>query len=467
MQKSRLWQLFEHLSTEELSELARFVHSPYFNQRKVVAWLFDLLHDCRVHLRILPDKAFLHRKLFPGQAYLDKRVRNAMSLLLQQIEQYLAIRSFQSNEQQFSLHIVRAYRERNLERHFHTAFKKSEHQHLQAPFRNAEFHQMDYQLEEERYLWLSRQNRSEELNLQQFSDDLDLSFLAQKLRQACLLLSHQAVYSTSYDFGLLSVIIERIPQGDYLDYPAIALYYYCYLALTQSDQEEHFHRFKTLLVEESEKFAMTEMLDLYLLATNYCIRRMNRGEKAFARIGLDIYREGLQKEILTSKGYLSRFTYRNIVTKALVCGEYDWVEQFMIQYKDQLAVEHRESTFSFNFARLEYERLNYNKALELLLQSDYKDLLLSLSAKTLASKVYYKLEAFDLLTSHIEAMQTFIRRKTQLTYHQENYLNYLSFLRKLIELPTWNKAAREQLKKQVELTPALAERQWLMGELEV
>ena len=140
----------------------------------------------------------------------------------------------------------------------------------------------------------------------------------------------------------------------------------------------------------------------------------------------------------------------------------EWVERFVHQYRPFLKEEHREGLFSFNLARLEYQRRDLGKALQLLQRAEYKDLLLNLAAKTLQLKIFYELQEFDLLESHLQAIRTFIRRKKVMGYHRENYLNTVHFTQKLLETNLFDKNAKATLRREIEDTKALAEKEWLM-----
>ena len=124
------------------------------------------------------------------------------------------------------------------------------------------------------------------------------------------------------------------------------------------------------------QFPPEETRDLYLLAINYCIKRLNEGHQRYAWEGLELYKEGLHQDILISNGLISRFSYRNIVAMGLVAEDFSWVASFISNYRSYLPKAHRESMFSFNMARLEYHRKHYDSALQLLQKSEYKDLLL-------------------------------------------------------------------------------------------
>ncbi len=465
MQKSRLFEVFSSIADKELRVVGKFVRSPYFNQRDHVVKLFDYLVLCRKEFRIIPTKEQAFRALFPDRPFDDHKLRLSMSLLLKTIERFLCCRQFFGNEVQSKITLASAYRSMNLPRHFQQTCKDVQQLQSNHPWRNADFYNNQYQLELEQYFFSSTKKRMEAHNLQQVSDTLDTAYLAMKLRHACLSLAHQAVYKTDYHFGLLPALLSHIEGQNLLDVPAIAVYYHCYHALTDPSQVAHFQMFKELIFTKGNQFPITELRDLFLLATNYCIKRMNEGEVRFAKEGLDIYKEGLRQNLLQIHGVLSRFTYQNIVTKALGTGEYAWAERFMHQYKNELEPAHRESTFSYNLARLEYERKNYDSALQLLQKSEYRDLLLNLSAKTMAMKIYYELEAFDLLFSHLDAMRIFIKRKDFIGYHQENYLNTIYFAKKILELPPGDRKAIASLKKEITGTKVVAEKNWLLEQI--
>jgi hypothetical protein len=145
--------------------------------------------------------------------------------------------------------------------------------------------------------------------------------------------------------------------------------------------------------------------------------------------------------------------------------EYKWLEYFLHEYKDKLELPYRESMFSFCLARLEYSRNNYGEALSLLQRSDYQDILLNLSAKTVMLKIFYELGEFDLLESHLGAMRTFLRRKDIIGYHKENYKNLIRFTQKLLEVKPFDAKNKDALRRDITQTKSLAERTWLMNAL--
>ncbi len=463
MQDSRLIALLRTLSRPEQRELRKVAASPFFNQRQDVPALLELLLDCINEEKPLPDKAEAHHQLYPDLPFDDHRMRMAMSFLMKIAEQYLAHKAFFADEAKVKTKLAETYRQRGLSKHFDRVVREAQEVQAGSPLRNAESFTDDYHVQMEQYRFAATASRTSAHNLQAITDSLDTAYFAQKLRQACLLLSHQAVYKADYKFGMLEEVLRYVEAQQLLGIPAIAVYYYCYRALTEPEQPDHFHQLKRLLVEEQSKFPSHEIADLYLLAINYCIRHYNQGNPAYLPDEFELYQEGLKRSYFLNNGTLSRFTYRNVVTLGLKLQAFDWVENFVNEFRERLEPKHRQPMFSFNMARLAYVRRQHGLALQLLQKSEYSDLLLNLAAKTLMLKIFYENGDYDTLDSHLSAMQKFIRRKKIMGYHRENYLNFALFLKRLIEAN--DKVALDTLREEIRAAGSVAEREWLLGEV--
>ncbi len=463
MENSRLVNLLYTLSRKELRQMQLFLASPFFNKRPEVNRLFDYLVECRHRTKVAPgkEKAF---RFVAGKSspYDDQQLRLWMSSLLKLLEKFLLYNAFFDDPIKTKIKLTDIYRQRNLHKQVERNLRELQKLQGQQPFRNADYFDNEFHIQREEYRHTSAQRRMSELNVQKMSDNLDVAYFARKLRQSCFAVTHQAVYKTEYQFGLLKEIMKYVKSQQLLHVPAIALFYHAYQTLTKPADPNHFRQFKSVLVQQGNKLPPEELGDLYIMAINFCIKQYNAGNRAYLRDELDIYRQGLQQNLFLKNGKLSRFTYRNVVTVGLVLEQFEWVEKFIYDYKNTLEKAHRESMFSFCLARLEYQRKNYGPALQLLQKSEYKDLLLNLAAKTVMLKIFYELDELTLLEAHLDAMRTFIRRKNIISYHRENYLNLIRYTRKLIETNPYDKVSTIQLHNEIESSKAIAEKGWLL-----
>ena len=460
MEKSKLAQLLLSFSKEELRDLAKFTATPFFNPRPEAAVLLQLLSKTVLKGKPLPSKTTIFQHLFKKDQFDDHRVRMAMTALLQSTEQYLAVRDFLKDKPAYQLRLSQVMKTRNLSAHANSARQNGQDALEHARIRNADFHYDFYKFKEEKFRVLLNTPNAANANLQELSNELDTAILSRKLWQACFLLSHQARYNAVCDLSFLNQLLPFAEKNLHL--PAISIYYHCYLALTRVSETQHFQAFKQHLLAHDALFPPDELRDLYILAINYCTRRYNEGDPTFLHDLFELYKIGFDQNYFLLDGVLSRFTYLNAATIGLLVQAYDWVEALIKNHQQHLELSHQESLFSFNMARLEYQRGNLGAALQLLQRAEYKETMLALAAKTIQLKIYYESDDFDLLESHLQAISAFIRRKKVMGYHRENYLNLVQFVRKLLEINPLDKKGKQLLRAVVEGTKPLAEKEWLL-----
>lgn len=179
---------------------------------------------------------------------------------------------------------------------------------------------------------------------------------------------------------------------------------------------------------------------------------------------MDFYQEVLTKEYLLQNGVLSRFTYTNIVSVALQIDMSDWAEKFIEEWTPRLERRYRERMFSFNRAKIAYHTKDFDAAIPLLQRANYHDLLLNLGARTLLLKIYYELDEFDLLQSHLDAFSSYLRRKDGLAYHRTNYRNLIRYTNRLLNLNSMDKVAVQSFRESVENEEILTEKAWLLSQ---
>jgi len=364
------------------------------------------------------------------------------------------------------LPLAKGYRKKGLGKHFERTLRNIEKKQKAENIHSAEFHEDEYQVEWEKYQYISSGRRTENFNLQAISDKMDVAYISRKLRHACFSLSHQAVFKTEYKIGFLSEILNEVKSSQELQsLPAIQLYYYCFLALNEKEGEAHFVRFQKALFEKANQLPKNEQRNLFLLAINYGIRQINIGQAQYDRPTLELYSMALEKDLMLQNSRLSHFAFNNIVAIGVRIGETDWVEKFIHEYKKSLERKHRNVSVSLGLARLEHGRKNYREALLLLQKSDYKDFINNIIAKTLQLKIYFETDEMEVLEAHLRNMKNYIRRKRAFGYHRENYLNIIRYTQALVEINPFDKKEKENLKKEILNTEPLTERQWLLENL--
>ena len=461
----KLYETIQTLDKKEIRQIKRILKSPFFVLRNDVGDLFDVLIKYHVKGKAFPEKEVIFQKVYTEKEYDYTLLRGTMSDLFERIEEYFLIKKRREDKIKTRHLLAEIYRERKLSKAYQAVVKKTATILEKQPLRNEFYFRqlLEFQLEEMHFK--SNNQRTQDFNLGDISQTIDVVFLVQKLKHSCSQFTHQQVFKKEYDFGLLTHLLPIIEQERYLKIPAIAVYYYCYRFLTEAEGAIFFEKFKTILFQNKALFEVHEMKELYLFGINFCIRKLNQGDKEIGKEILALYKDGLEANYFLENGRLSRFTFNNIVAAGIATEALDWVESFIQTYSEKLELKYRDSTVSFNLARLEFVRKNYGAAMLCLQDVEFKDLVNNLIAKNMLIKIYYELGEYDALFSHLDSFQIFIRRREVSDFHRTNFMNIIRLVKKLVGLAESDKKGRESLREEMEAEEILSDRKWLLEKL--
>lgn len=458
MENSNVYQLIQSFTTIEKKDARRFLASPYFNTRQDLVVLFDTLCAERE-----PDKTQVWLAVCPGQAFDDTVFRLLLSYLNRLLETFLLVQDTREKDVRSRLKLAVLYRNRGLLSHSERNIRAFAKELEQQPLRNAKYHSLlrDYHFEV--HLTTIAQTPTDTSSLRALANSTDVQYLSHRLQLVCLELSQKNVYHTGEDDPLHRDVIALAERPEWCDLPGISIFLAAYRMLSYPEEDTYYQVFKQKLAEVASAFPAEEMREFYMFSINLCIRRANSGEREMEQEILKLYRMALEAGYLFENGILSRFTYHNIVAAGLRCGELDWVEGFIRQYSSMLERKYRDSSMSFNLARLHYAQNHFDSVLQLLQKANYQDPLLNLAAKTLLLKTYFSLGEHDLLLSHLDAMRNYIHRKKVIGYHRNNYQNIIRFTERLLQLQPSDRPARATLQQDIEKETVLTEKTWLLS----
>ncbi len=467
MQKSVLTEIMLSLSKKEVRDLNKWLQSPSHNQREDVVKLFDYLSKNMERYEEAYEKAAAWKAVFSNQPYDDAFMRQVMHFLLKAIEEYLVFTDIVSDQVQFQVVLMRAYRSRKLEKSYRQALRMGRSQLENQQYRDKHYLLNKFYIEQE-YSQQANIVQNASANLQETADSLERWFIAEKLQNAHAMLAHQKVYKTAkYDQGMLDEILGYIESKKLFGEPTIAAQYYAYKTITNPGEVEHFDNLEKLIHEKSTGiFTIAETRDLYLKALNYCAVKVNLGELEYCRKALKFFRSGVEKGFLLENDQITRYTFGNAVAFAIKVDEFEWAVQFIDRFKHHLDEKERNSIVNFNLSRVYFEQGDYNKAQDMLTKFEYDDMLFNIIAKSMLLKIYYEKEEFDAFESLLESMRTYLQRKEALDpARKAAYKNMISLMKKLLHLNIFSKPQKEKFKETVLKTNPLAEREWLLEQL--
>jgi hypothetical protein len=470
MQKSKFVDIFYSLAPHEKIAFQKWVNSPFFNKNIVITELLNVFYNIDLEKgRHLLDRKSIHKTIFPNIPFNITKLRHLVSELTKLLERFLVFQYQKANNIQFQLDLSKVYKQKGLINLCKQSVYKAEKLHQQSSLEEIKHLEVAHLIESAKYHNTLEKDRSTSNNLQELNNTFDLSYIAGKLKHSCRILSHQGMYITTYDMGLLNqVLIYLEEHPNYLDIPAIGLYYYYYMTSVNTQKETlFFKKFKNCLLKYQHLFKREEIRDLYILATNYSIKRLNTNQRDYyLQETFELYEQALNSSILLENKKISPFAFTNIVAVSLGLQKYTWTWDFLQTYSSYLPQNIRQAYTDYNFSRWYFHQKQYQKAEELLVADNFEDLHLNLSVKMLLLKIYYELGEFQLLDALLNRFNTYLSRKKALVYHKKNYNNIIRFTKRLVTINSFSQKAKEKLQKDIQAVDLLTEKVWLLQQLE-
>lgn len=469
MEKSGLISIYRSLDKKETKALSKWLASPIHNSRQDVQDLHHyLISGDHLFKTASLEKTRIWRKLFPKEKYDDARMRQTIHFTQKAVEEYLIYPDWEAESLRKQLALARQYRQRNLDKSLEKTLNRAEKLLDETPERGEEYFRNEYLLQQEKYAVQAIGEGIHDVNLQVVATALDQTYLIEKLRLCCHMLFHQKVYKVQYQIDFLEEAIHFVEQKELSRFPGLAIYYYVIKCLQVPNGEVQSHFFDQLrqtVKENGQVLPWKDQHDIYLMIINICIPYLNTGNEWYSRQAFEWYRMGFDKDVLLENDLMTRYTYLNVVSIALLLKEFDYAANFITSYRPFLDTDQAEDTYSYAQARYLYTVGDYGQAMHLLAQASIKHPVYNLLAKTLLLKMYYEQDSLDALDSLLDSMSVYIRRKDLADVHQRNFDNVVKFTRKMSRLELFDRGKKQALIEEIEQSSPLSEKKWMLEQL--
>ena len=461
IKNSKLVLLLESLDEKELQNFGRFLKSPYFNQDERLIKLLKSL--AKFHPNIsdrFKDKLELFCYVFPNEKYNEKNFRYLLSDLNGLAEQFLGVQSMRRQSLEVDIRIMDELSKRNLKKAYQNKVRQFDKKLEGASASEREKLQMRLKFEELKQRHFERSHvRKLDYTVQRLSQLLDRYYFLYRLHLSCAMLDHQAIFGESYNINLSNEWIEHLVQKSYFDHPLAKIYYTVYQALIEDEQEGYFDQLKFYLDQEKKDIFQEDLRDIFLFAINYCARKIRKGRSNYVAEALDLYVNGIDSKVLLEEGQLTPWTFTNVVKLSLKLERYDWVQQFINNYKSKLLPEFRENAIRFNRAELFYALYRYEDAQRELIKVAHSDLNYYLGARVLLAKIYFETKEEEALLSLLASFTIFLKRNSKISKNIK--LAGLNFCTILFQIVKHSPNSLNKVHERMSRMDLLTERKWL------
>ncbi len=466
---TKLYSVLREFSVYELNRLNKFVNSPYFNKNERLIRLFEQYE--RV-IRKDDESALTKGEAWSistlSTEYNDQKFRKLCSDLLKLIEQFLIQEGFDKNPLHKADYLLQAIHDKRLESLTRSAIRTAHRLSEQYYFRPASYYYYQYEFERAIYSMKDQEiDRSTVVNVDVISGHLDTFFIAEKLRYYCYALARKPIVDHHYDFLFLEEIIRQVEENKFDEITPINFYYQIYLTQKYPEVKNHYLKLKSLIREHLDELPSLEAKEIMDAASNFCIQKINEGIEEYTREYFDLYKESLRNELIFVNGVLHPWNFRNLIVSGLRLGEYEWVEDFIMQYQSRLDERYRANSVSFHLANLYFYQKKYSKVLELLREVEYEDPSYNRNSKTMLIATYYELDEIEPLMSLFSSFSIYLRRTSSIAAkRKEGYHNLIKYLRALIRTTGTDKEALKKLRAKVESTDLIVNKTWLLEKVD-
>ncbi len=477
MLNSKLYFTLQNFSPRDRKRCRKLIASPYFNTHEGLLQLYDILikqieqeREKEASNTSLSRSTLWNLLHADGRPFDDQLMRKYISNLGKLVERYLEQEAYEKYPLLRMAHLIESAADRRLLRLLPSVIKRAEKLSQNQSVISAQedvFRHLIHKNHHDAVKHLAK--APTRVDFEQMSSHLDAFYIAEKLKVHLIVSSRKYLARDESEIYFVDEIIQMLKENlsRYKDFPAVLIYYQIYLALTESEKEEHYFHLKGLLEQYGAHFPESEAFDLYTYAINYCVRKINQGERRFLREYFDLHKELLINRLIFEDDQLPVGHYRNLVLVGLRLGELEWTENFIHSYKKYLPANSRENTYTYNLALLYFYKKDYDQVIKLLLHVEYEDITLNLNAKVLLIQTYYEMDELDPLDSLTDSFRAYLQRHKEIAARRRRtFRNFIRFVKKLTRIIPRDKKQIEAFKNELDQTKEIVNRPWLVEKAE-
>jgi len=449
MLKSSLIQLLRSFSKKEMSRFVKYVDSPYFNVHQDIIRLIAYLESIYPHFNEKNcDRNLIFKKTKPKATFNLSKLKHLFSFTISLAEEFLIIERIQERKNLSQLLLLRQLSNKKLDNRFQRQLKKFQKNREKIEERDTNFFYHEYVLSNliNDHLYIQT-NRYEDDYLGKIDQNLDIFYLSEKLKNACQILSRNQTFQSTVKYPLINDLLQYIEHNRsyFEDQPQVLLYFQLHQILSGTEEDSAFKELISDLEKRAHEFSVAEQHSFFGFCTSYCIKQINLGKSDYLNRLFSLYKLMLNLGLLLEGGHISEWRYKNLVTVGTRLKEYEWTENFIEDYKDQLQKKVRENAYTYNLASYYFAVNKMDEALQILNSVKYTDLVYVLGSRTLLLKIYYETKEEEAMTYQIDAFLSFLKRNRSVSEPgKKRYTNLLKYLKKLGRIRANIKLKREQ-----------------------
>ncbi|MBV6477292.1 MAG: hypothetical protein HGGPFJEG_00029 [Ignavibacteria bacterium] len=482
MQNSRLIEILKSFDKSELKLFEKFLDSSFVKSRRVIKPVLKYISGFHPDFASSDlDKKRVSEKLFPGEAYSEKKIINLMGDLTKECENFLKHKTLDDDEITSMLLTSKEFFKKKLFRHsFRIAegiSKKitsgfSPGKDYFSKLRQLLFLKSSYYITVNDYgKMIDCKKDFFEASAAQFI--IDLIQIRSSMDPALITYGKKIendfikALTESFDIDLF---FEKLEKSNYAHKSLIDIHYFLFKTLEIPEEKKYYFLLRDLFYGNTKNFDREEKYFLFNHLANYCSNEVSKRNEEFYFEALDVYKQMLKNEAysFSESEYMQTVTYRNIIYYCNTVKDDKWFEHFIDKYSGVIAPRHREEMKNFALANLYFLRKEFENSLMSISRITYEFFLFKPDLKNLMLKVYYELEYFEQAYSLIDTYKHYLSGTKEISEsYKVFYRNFVNRYLELIKIKTGT--GRRQtgyLKSKIVKENKIVNKIWLLEKVE-
>lgn len=482
MNKSKVIILLKSFSREELKKFNDFLKSPYFNTNETIVRLFSELKKYYPEFdaeKISKEK--IYNKLFNRKEYNEQVMKNLTSELNKLCKEFLAMEFSRKDVFENKLNLLKQLIHRNADPVFNTELKIFESELKQiSQLSERNFYYL-YQLEDTKIGFHLERNEQPLVfeKVLKSGEYLILFFLLNLTKTISNLNVNKQSFNVKYDVNLpqkffdktaIEEIIEYMKENN-VEFSELAeLYFYRIICNTHPFDEKYYYKFKSLVMKNINSLNRIEVYGLFNALETFSLIKISSGNREFVNELFEIFNLEMEKDIykFSVNSPVTYMKFRNTYLAGISLKKFEWVENFIENYKNDIIESDRDIVIKIVNAHLDFEKGNFTKVLESTAALKPDNVYSKIDIRNLTVMSYYELDYTEPALSMIDSYKHFVNgNKNFSDVFRESHFRFINSLQSLILSKEKNQKDKLSLLKK-KLIPFRGERRisWIIDKID-
>ena len=469
MRSTKFYHIISELILSDLNRFEKFLNSPYFNVNTLNIEIFKIYLDLFKKPHIEYSKSDVWNIIKPSENYDDVKFRKYLSELLKLLLKFFSVEELENKPILSSQLLLEFTNKKKIPKLVNTAIQSSQNSSNKFFNRSSDYFLYHFQIEKN--LFYLRQSNVEfysKKNIEDISENLDKFYIAEKLKYYCEILGREVLSNIQYNFNFIEELKAFVESNKFDNDLIIRIYFLIYKTLSEPNKHENYFEVKELIFKNYRHFDGIELQELFGAILNFAIAQINLGNSKFQDEMINIYDFIFEKDILITENFMTPVKFSNVITISLRAGNYDFAENFVLEFQELLPSSLRDGIVTFSLAQIYFYRKDFKYVMNQLQQVEYPDLIVNLRAKTIYLATLMELKEYDAIAAWSESFKVFLNRKKKEIPEAriKTYQNFITLVRMIAGVEFGDQKYFNKVEKELEkYSGNIVNEQWLKEKL--